>query len=194
VGCGIVERSAKQFPHLEANHHRFIAAQHIFFTALAAPTGHVNISPRSTDCFRVLSDSAVMYLDRTGSGNETAAHLKADGRLTIMFCAVAGPPLIMRLYGYGRVIHRDSEEFANRLRDFFDANSPLGTRQMVHLDFDLVQTSCGYGLPLFEYQEERSQLDDWAKAKGVEAIENYWREKNQASLDGLPTDLFERLS
>ena len=122
----------------------------MFFTASAGPTGRVNISPRSTDMFRVLSDNAVMYLDRTGSGNETAAHLRIDPRLTIMFCAVEGPPLIMRLYGQGRVIHRDSEEYADLLANLFDNDPPLGARQRVRLDFDLVQTSCGYGVPLFE--------------------------------------------
>lgn len=182
---------AKQFPRLEPHHHDFIADQHIFFTASAAPTGRVNISPRSTDMFRVLSDNAVMYLDRTGSGNETAAHLRADGRLTIMFCALAGPPLIMRLYGLGRVIHRESAEFKERLREYFGGDAPLGARQMVHLDFDLVQTSCGYGVPLFDYLEERPQMDAWASAKGVDGIEHYWREKNQTSLDGLPTGLSE---
>ncbi|MEA3536484.1 pyridoxamine 5'-phosphate oxidase family protein [Rhizobium sp. CC-YZS058] len=182
---------AKQFPRLEAQHHSFIAKQHIFFTASAAATGHVNVSPRSTDMLRVVSDTAVLYLDRTGSSNETAAHMKADGRLTIMFCAVDGPPLIMRLYGRGRVIHRDSAEFAERLASLFDGQAPLGARQMVHLDFDLVQTSCGYGVPLFDYREERPQMDAWARAKGEDGIEAYWREKNQKSLDGLPTGLFE---
>ena len=182
---------AKQFPQLESHHHRFIAAQHMFFTASAAAAGHINVSPRSTDMFRVLGDNAAMYLDRTGSGNETAAHLRADGRLTIMFCAVAGPPLIMRLYGQGRVIHRESTEYAELLVRHFDGAAPLGARQMINLDFDLVQTSCGYGVPLFEYQEERPQMDAWAAAKGVEGIEDYWREKNQNSLDGLPTGLFD---
>ncbi|WP_328517509.1 pyridoxamine 5'-phosphate oxidase family protein [Devosia rhodophyticola] len=168
---------AKQFPRLEAHHHRYIAEQHVFFTASAAPTGHVNISPRSTDMFRVLDDNAVVYLDRTGSGNETAAHLKIDKRLTIMFCAVAGPPLIMRLYGCGRVIHRESREFAALVTERFNGNAPLGARQMVLLDFNIVQTSCGYGVPLFEYQEERPQMDAWAKAKGVDGIEEYWRAK-----------------
>src|SRR5882762_3265382 len=182
---------AKFFPNLEPHHHRYIAAQRMFFTASAAPSGHVNMSPRSTDMFRVLGDNAVMYLDRSGSGNETAAHLKIDGRLTIMFCAVSGPPLIMRLYGKGRVIHRDSDEFANLLREQFVGEAPLGARQMVRLDFDLVQTSCGFGVPLFEYQEERTQMDAWANAKGVDGIEAYWREKNQTSLDGFPTGLFD---
>lgn len=182
---------AKQFPQLEPHHHRFIAAQHIFFTASAAATGHVNVSPRSTDMFRVLGDNAVLYLDRTGSGNETAAHLKADGRMTIMFCAVDGPPLILRLYGRGRVIHRESAEYGALLAEQFGGVAPLGARQMIRLDFDLVQTSCGYGVPLFDYQDERPQMDAWARAKGVDGIEAYWREKNQASLDGFPSGLFE---
>jgi hypothetical protein len=97
----------------------------------------------------------------------------------------------MRLYGKGRVIHRDSDEFANLLREQFVGEAPLGARQMVRLDFDLVQTSCGYGVPLFEYQEERTQMDAWANAKGVDGIEAYWREKNQTSLDGFPTGLFD---
>ena len=182
---------AKQFPQLEEHHHRYIKAQHMFFTATAASTGRVNISPRSTDMFRVLGDNAVLYLDRTGSGNETAAHLRADPRMTIMFCAVEGPPLIMRLYGEGRVIHRDSAEYAGLLADQFDNAAPLGARQMVRLDFDLVQTSCGYGVPLFDYKEERPQMDAWAKAKGVDGIEAYWHEKSEVSLDGLPTGLFD---
>lgn len=182
---------AKQFPQLEPHHHRFIAAQHIFFTASAAATGHVNVSPRSTDMFRVLGDNAVLYLDRTGSGNETAAHLKADGRMTIMFCAVDGPPLILRLYGRGRVIHRESAEYAALLAEQFGGAAPLGARQMIRLDFNLVQTSCGYGVPLFDYQDERPQMDAWARAKGVDGIEAYWREKNRVSLDGFPSGLFD---
>ncbi len=140
--------------------------------------------------FRVLGDNAVMYLDRTGSGNETAAHLGINPRLTIMFCAVAGPPLIMRLYGEGRVIHRNSAEFASLLAEHYEGHAPLGARQMIMLNFDLVQTSCGYGVPLFEYQSERPQMDAWAQAKGVDGIEDYWRQKNQTSLDGFPTGLF----
>jgi hypothetical protein len=182
---------AKQFPHLDPHHHRFIAEQHIFFTASAAPAGRVNVSPRSTDMFRVLGDNAVMYLDRTGSGNETAAHLSVTDRLTIMFCALAGPPLILRLYGRGRVIHRNSEEFAARLARHYENRAPLGARQMIHLDVDLVQTSCGYGVPLFDYLEERPQMDAWARAKGSDGLEAYWREKNQRSIDGLPTGLFD---
>ncbi len=164
----------------------------MFFTATAAPNGRVNMSPRSTDMFRVLDDNTVLYLDRTGSGNETAAHLAINPRLTIMFCALAGPPLIMRLYGHGRVIHRKSTEFAALLAQHYGGQAPLGARQMVMLDFDLVQTSCGYGVPLFEYQDERPQMDAWARAKGVDGIEDYWRQKNQTSMDGFPTGLMDQ--
>lgn len=182
---------AKQYDRIEPAHHRFIAAQHIFFTASAAPTGHVNVSPRSTDMFRVLDDQAVLYLDRTGSGNETAAHLRADGRLTIMFCAVEGPPLILRLYGRGQVIHRESAAYAEHLSRHYANAPPLGARQMIRLDVDLVQTSCGYGVPLFSYEDERPQMDAWAQAKGVDGINDYWSEKNRKSLDGFPTGLFD---
>lgn len=184
---------AKRFPRLEAHHRRFIADQHVFFTASAARSGRVNVSPRGTDMFRVLADDTVVYLDRTGSGNETAAHLAVEPRLTIMFCAFAGPPLIMRLYGVARVLHRHGPEFATLLAERFDGRAPLGARQMVRLDIDLVQTSCGYGVPLYEYRDERPQMDDWARAKGPEGIEDYWRDTNRTSMDGLPTHLFDEL-
>lgn len=180
---------AKDFPALNAHHRDFITRQHMFFTASAAAGAHINISPRSTDYFRVTGDNSACYLDRTGSGNETAAHLLADGRMTIMFCAVEGPPLILRLYGRGRVIHRGTGEYAGLLADLFTNSEPLGARQIVWLDFDLVKTSCGYGVPLFEYQAERDTMDKWANAKGPEGIEAYWREKNLTSMDGLPTGM-----
>src|SRR5690606_8965597 len=110
---------AKDYPALTAHHREFIARQHMFFTATAAAGARINLSPRSTDMFRVLSDNAVLYLDRTGSGNETAAHLRADGRMTIMMCAVEGPPLILRLYGRGRAIKRGSEEYAALLAEHY---------------------------------------------------------------------------
>lgn len=178
---------AKNYPALTAHHREFIARQHMFFTASAAAGTRINISPRSTDQFRVLSDNAAVYLDRTGSGNETAAHLLADGRMTIMFCAVEGPPLILRLYGRGRAIVRGSEEYAGLLAGEFGGTEPLGARQMIRLDFDLVKTSCGYGVPLMEYQGERETMDRWAEAKGPDGIEAYWGEKNMVSMDGLPT-------
>lgn len=180
---------AKDYPALTAHIRDFIGKQRIFFTASAAVGTRINISPRSTDCFRLLGDNAACYLDRTGSGNETAAHLLADGRLTIMFCAVEGPPLILRLYGRGRVIARGSEEYTELLASHFAGKEPLGARQIVRLDFDLVKTSCGYGVPFFDYSGERDTMDRWAEAKGPDGIEAYWQDKNLVSMDGLPTGM-----
>ena len=182
---------AKDFPALNAHQRDFISRQHLFFTASAAAGTRINISPRSTDMFRVMGDNSACYLDRTGSGNETAAHLKADGRMTIMFCAVEGPPLILRLYGRGRIIPRGGEEYAGLLHEQFADTEPLGARQITWLDFDLVKTSCGYGVPLMSYEGERDTMDRWAEAKGVDGIEAYWQEKNMVSMDGLPTGFGE---
>jgi hypothetical protein len=180
---------ARDYFALEPHHREFIAHQHVFFTASAAAGARINLSPRSTDMLRVLGDNAVVYLDRTGSGNETAAHIKADGRLTMMLCAFEGPPLILRLYGRGRVIRRGSGEYASLLAAHYANTEPLGARQMIRLDFDLVKTSCGYGVPFHDYTGERPTMDKWAKSKGVDGIEASWREKYVVSQDGLPTGL-----
>lgn len=182
---------AKDYPALTGHLRDFIARQHLFFTATAAEGTRVNISPRSTDLFRVTSDNSACYLDRTGSGNETSAHLSADGRMTIMFCAVEGPPLILRLYGRGRVIGRSSEEYRSLCEQLFPGPQPLGARQIVWLDFDLVKSSCGYGVPLMRYEGERDQMDRWAEAKGEDGIRAYWHDKNLISMDGLPTGFVE---
>ncbi|MCC0807147.1 pyridoxamine 5'-phosphate oxidase family protein [Methylobacterium sp. W2] len=181
---------AKQFPALDERHREFIARQHIVFTASAAEGTRINLSPRGTDTFRVIDPNTVVYLDRTGSGNETAAHLRADGRLTLMFCAFEGAPTILRLYGCGEVLARGSEAYSGLLSDAFDGWEPSGARQMVRLVIDLVQTSCGFGVPLFDYREERPTLDRWAQAKTEAELDAYRRQKNARSLDGLPTGLF----
>ncbi len=182
---------AKQFPSIGNDHRAFVLRQHIFFVASAAPGTHVNVSPRDLKSLRVLGPNQVAYLDRTGSGNETAAHIRAGGRMTIMFCAFKGPPSILRLYGCGTVHHRRSREFTRILEEQFGGEAPLGTRQIVLLAVELVQTSCGFGVPLFDYQDERKAMDRWANAKGAAGINEYWREKNVRSIDGLPTGIFE---
>lgn len=182
---------AKQFDRIEDAHRRFIARQRIFFVASAAPGTRVNVSPRGADDLRVLGENAVAYLDRTGSGNETAAHVRAGGPVTVMFCAFDGPPSILRLYGRGTALHRDSAAFLAMLDARFDGRAPRGTRQIMTIAVDLVQTSCGYGVPLFEHAGERPSLDNWANAKTDAEIAAYWREKNATSLDGLPTGLFK---
>jgi hypothetical protein len=182
---------AKQFPRIAPAHRDFILRQRVFFTASAAAGARVNVSPRGIDALRVLGENEVVYLDRTGSGNETAAHLRADGRLTLMFCAFAGPPMILRLYGRGRILRRGSPAYANLLALAFDSVEPPGARQIVMLDVELVQTSCGFGVPLFEYAGERPTLTHWAEAKGEAGLEAYRREKNLRSIDGLPTGLLD---
>jgi hypothetical protein len=183
---------AKQFARIEDNLKSFIARQRNFFAASAAAGTRINISPRPTEALRLLDDLTAIYLDKTGSGNETAAHLLVDGRLTFMFCAFEGPPVILRLYGKGRIIRRNSEEYLALLDAQYGGEEPLGARQIIRLDIDLVQTSCGYGVPLFDYQGERPNLGRWAEAKGEDGLDAYWREKNLTSMDGVPTGLLDK--
>ena len=166
-----------------------MAAAHIFFMASAARTGRVNVSPRPADALRVLDDRTVAYLDLTGSGNETAAHILAGGRLTMMVCAFEGPPVILRLYGSGRTLLRNTPEYAAMLEAHFASVEAPGARQIVRLDVDLVQTSCGYGVPLFAYQGERTTLRRWAEHQGESELENYRLKKNVRSIDGFPAEV-----
>jgi Pyridoxamine 5'-phosphate oxidase len=185
---------AKKFASMTPAHRDFIARQRIFFTASATATSRLNISPRPTDALRVLNDRTVAYLDLTGSGSETAAHLRADGRITLMFCALDEPPSILRLYGRGASLPRNSDSYVSLLASAFGNEEPLGARQIVHIDIDLVQTSCGYGVPLFEYVGERNTLHRWAEQKGKAGLEEYRQLKNARSLDGLATGLAEEES
>jgi len=183
---------AKQYPDIDAVQRAFIEEQKIFFTASATTDSRVNISPRPTDLFHVLTPNRVLYLDLTGSGNETSAHMLADGRMTIMFCSFAGPPKILRLFGHGRIIRPASAEYADILATVFGGEEPLGARHMVSQDIDLVQTSCGFGVPLFDYAGERPTLHRWAEAKEKDTgLDAYRREKNRYSIDGLPTGMFD---
>jgi Pyridoxamine 5'-phosphate oxidase len=178
---------AKQFEQIEPAHAAFIAEQHIFFTASAPATGRINISPRGADAFRVLNPNSVAYLDQTGSGNETAAHLRASGRLTIMFCGFENVPMILRLYGHGRSLWRGTPEYAALLETAFGNEEAPGARQIICLDVEMVQTSCGYGVPLFDFKEERQTLRRWAENQGEDGVATYWRKKNVYSIDGFET-------
>ncbi|MEO6004725.1 MAG: pyridoxamine 5'-phosphate oxidase family protein [Opitutus sp.] len=178
---------AKFFPELTPAHQEFIAAQKIFFVASAPTSGRVNLSPKGMDTFRVLNARRVGYLDSTGSGNETAAHLADNGRITVMMCALEGAPLIFRIYGRGNAVNRRHEEWP-QLRPLFGPPLP-GERQLIVLEIESVQTSCGFAVPRFEYKEDRDNLNKWAEKKGPEGIAEYWTEKNQRSIDGLPTGL-----
>jgi Pyridoxamine 5'-phosphate oxidase len=184
---------SKMFQQIEPALREFIERQHIFFTASATAGSRINLSPKGSDSLRVLGPNQVAYLDQTGSGNEAAAHLRADGRLTIMFCAFEGAPMILRLYGRGRPLPQGCDEYETLLADAFDRDEPPGARQIVVLDVELVQTSCGYSVPLMDYKAERLTLKNWASRKGKDGIREYWREKNTASIDGLPTGMLEVL-
>ena len=154
-------------------------------TAPLSADGHVNISPKGMDTFRQLCENKVAYLDFIGSGNETSAHTLENGRITIMFCAYQGPPNILRLYGKGRSVLPDSPEWPE-YASLFDTYPNV--RQIIVADIHLVQTSCGYGVPLYDYVAERTIMADWAAKKGPDGLTAYIQEKNQNSLDGLPTD------
>ncbi len=179
---------SQKFAALAPEHQAFIARQKIFFVASAAPEGRVNVSPKGMASFAVLGPNRVAYLDCTGSGNETRAHLLAspDRRLTIMFCAFDGDPVILRLYGRGGSHLRGEAGYADLLPHFEDMP---GARQIVTLDVDLVTTACGMAVPLYDYKAERRNLVRHWKRQGVAGLRKYWAKKNMASLDGLPTGL-----
>jgi hypothetical protein len=167
---------------------QFVREQHMFFVATAAADGRVNVSPKGLDSFRIVDAKQVAWLNVTGSGNETAAHVLENPRMTIMFCAFEGKPVILRLYGTARVLYPRDEQWQDYASRF---ELIAGTRQIFVMDVDLVQTSCGMAVPLFDYQGQRQQLVDWAEGKGQAGIEAYWRDKNQLSLDQKPTKIFE---
>ncbi len=172
------------------DHRAFIAAQHMFFVASAPldPDGHVNVSPKGLDGFRVLGPNRVAYLDLTASGNETSAHLRENGRVTFMFCAFAGPPKILRLYGRGETVLPGSERWAE-LAPLFPGYQ--GARQVIVAEVNRVQTSCGFAVPTYDYVGQRDTLLRWADAKGDDGLESYRQERNARSIDGLVTPLAE---
>lgn len=183
----------KSFEALLPEHEAFIAKQHIFFVGSAplAADGHVNISPKGHDVFRILSVNKVAYLDLTGSGNETSAHLAENGRITVMFMAIEGPPQILRLYGTGRVVLAGNSEWEQLAPRF---NLLPGVRQIMVVDIHEVKSSCGYSIPFYTYEGERNTLQNWATKKGNDGLLNYWQTKNMTSMDGLPTPIGQKLS
>ncbi|WP_395008694.1 pyridoxamine 5'-phosphate oxidase family protein [Undibacterium sp.] len=176
----------QKYPELSEKNLEFIAQQKLFFVGTAAADSRVNISPKGMDSFRVVDSKRVVWLNVTGSGNETAAHIQSNPRMTIMFCGFEGAPLILRLYGTAKVIHKGSADWHDLSKLF----PPLpGARQIFDLEVDLVQSSCGMAVPYFSYESDRELLSDWAAKKGDEGIKEYWAEKNQFSLDGVPTHI-----
>jgi len=178
---------AERFTRLDEKLKAFIRAQHLYFVGTAGAQGHVNVSPKGMDSFRILDDSTVAWLNLTGSGNETAAHVLENGRMTVMFCSFDKQPLIMRLFGLATVIHPRDARWAE-LSALFPAHP--GARQVFVLALELVLTSCGYGVPYYRLEGERPTLTKWAENRGEAGIRDYWAEKNTKSIDGKDTGIF----
>ena len=168
---------------------KFIEAQKIFFIATAPNSGRINLSPKGMDSFRVINENRVLWLNVTGSGNETAAHLNENKRITIMFCSFEKVPNILRLYGKGTEIKLNHKNWNDLVSQFPEIP---GTRQIFDITIESAQTSCGMSIPFFDYKGERNDLNDWATEQGKEGIQNYWKNKNQTSIDGLPTHIISK--
>jgi hypothetical protein len=186
---------AKIFDRIDEHQREWIARQALFFvgTAPLSGDGHVNVSPKGPiGSLRVIDDHTVAYLDIVGSGAETIAHLRENGRVVVMLCAFEGPPRILRLHGRGEVVTPDDPRFAELLVrfDFAGPATPEARRSIVLVDVTRIADSCGYGVPLLSYEGEREHTDLWAqkqlRVRGPDALTDYQREKNASSLDGLP--------
>ncbi len=175
---------ADQYPSLDDRLTKFIEEQHIFFVGTAATDSRVNVSPKGMVSLRVLGPNRIIWRNLTGSGNETAGHLAQVNRMTLMWCSFALKPMILRAYGSARTINATEAEFAD-----LNAHFPhhIGARQIYDMTIDMVQTSCGYAVPKFDLVEERDTLTKWTADKGPDGVRAYWKERNQQTIDGLPT-------
>ncbi len=175
---------AKQFPQLDPPHQAFIEDQHMFFVGTAGSEGRVNISPKGMDSLRVLGPNRIIWMNLTGSGNETAGHLLDVNRMTLMWCSFTTRPLILRAYGTARTFHIGDEGWDELARHFPTHRS---ARQIYDMNIDMVQTSCGYAVPFMEYTSERDTMQKWVDGKSDDDIRAYWVDKNQQTIDGKPT-------
>lgn len=168
----------------------FIERQPLFFVATAAPTGRVNLSPKGADSLRILDDTRLRWLNLSGSGNETAGHLRELNRMTLMFCAFEGAAMILRLYGTARTLHPRDDGWSAARASFPDM---AGSRQIFDMDIDLVQTSCGTGVPVMRFERDRvgEELEPFYREMGADGVRDYWRRKNVETIDGRPTGIFE---
>ena len=177
---------AERFSKLDDKHMAFIREQHLYFVGTAGAEGYVNVSPKGMDSFRIIDATAVAWLNLTGSGNETAAHVLENGRMTVMFCSFDKQPLIMRLYGQATAIHPRDERWG-ALSVLFPTYT--GARQIFQMELELVQTSCGYAVPYYQLKGERPTLTKWADNRGAGGIQDYWVEKNTKSLNDKDTGI-----
>ena len=177
---------AKIFSEISPELQTFILEQKLFIVGTAADEGQMNISPKGMDSFRVISPNKIVWLNLTGSGNETAAHLLKNNRMTILFCSFEEKPLILRLYGKAKIYHKRDEAYHTYINQF---PKIAGSRQIIEMEVVQVQTSCGYAVPFMEFKEERTQLNSWAEKQGEDRIKDYWKEKNIKSIDGFETKI-----
>ncbi len=177
---------AKFYDELDEKLTAFIKDQKIFFTATACDSGRINLSPKGMDTFCILSERQVAFLSLTGSGNETAAHLKVNGRITLMFCGFEKNPLILRIYGKGQCIYTDDAQWGAYQQHFPNL---AGARQIFVIDIESIQTSCGFAVPFYEFKGDRDALVRWAEQKGEEGVRQYWQDNNIQSIDGLSTGM-----
>jgi len=179
----------QQFSELSEQHVKFISEQKIYFVGTAAESGNVNLSPKGGDSLRVINSREIAWLNLTGSGNESASHVLKNPRMTLMFCAFEGKPLILRAYGEAKVLHQQDRGW-----DEYSSRFPVSvaSRQIFVLDVSLVQSSCGMSVPYFSYDGDRDNLAKWSEKQGKEGIEKYWIKKNQKSIDGFASEIVVR--
>ena len=186
VGIYNRDKMAKILTEITQELKEFIDNQKIFFVGTAMTEGRVNVSPKGMNTFKVLDSNKIVWLNLTGSGNETAAHLLGNNRMTILFCSFEGKPMILRLYGKAKTYHERDDLFQKHINLF---PAIVGSRQIIEMEIDMVQTSCGFAVPFMNFKEERTQLKSWAEKQGEERIKDYWKEKNATSIDGFKTGI-----
>ena len=179
---------AVKFESINKAHKEFIEKQKMFVIGSAGADGFINVSPKGMDSFKIIDENRVIWMNHTGSGNETSAHVQENGRMTIMFNSFDKAPLILKLYGKAIVIHDKDDRWEEMSSHFVEF---IGARQFFEMKVELVLTSCGFGVPQYKYIGERNSLQKWAKSKGREGMKVYWFEKNTKTLDGVDTNIIE---
>lgn len=180
---------AVKFDSINKVHKEFIEQQKMFFIGSAGAEGYINVSPKGMDTFKIIDENTVVWLNHTGSGNETSAHVQENGRMTIMFNSFDKAPMILKLYGKAKVIHEKDDEW-EEMSSYFDAF--VGARQFFEMHVELVLTSCGFGVPQYKYIGERNKLQKWANKVGREGMAEFWKENNQVTLDGVETKVLDK--
>ena len=178
-----------RFEKMAASHQDFINRQAVYFVGTATADSTINVSPKGADSFRIVDANRVAWLNLTGSANESAAHVQHNPRMTIMFCAFDGSAMILRLFGTARAVHMNDPDW-KALYGLFEPN--ISARQIFDMQVEIVQSSCGFGVPLMEYQQDREDMSKWAEKKGPQGIVDYWHDNNQVSLDGIESHILAK--